>query len=252
MENDWFIRFSPTPAPTAQLYMLPYAGGNAGMYADWAKAIPSASILGVQYPGRGSRFMEPCISDAKKMAIELANLIEREGNHRYFLFGYSMGAILAFETLVALKPSAREQCLGLFVAARAAPDCKPVITPMHTLSDSKFVNRLKQLGGVPQEVLDDYELMELLMPMLKSDFRLAEQYALTHNTILPIPIIALYGEKDPYATKSLTKGWSRFSSESFEHIMLPGGHFFINEQITLLQTIVKNIVNLRLAEVPHL
>ena len=145
MENDWFIRFSPTPAPTAQLYMLPYAGGNAGMYADWAKAIPSASILGVQYPGRGSRFMEPCISDAKKMAIELANLIEREGNHRYFLFGYSMGAILAFETLVALKPSAREQCLGLFVAARAAPDCKPVITPMHTLSDSKFVNRLKQL-----------------------------------------------------------------------------------------------------------
>lgn len=232
--------------------MLPYAGGNAGMYADWANTLPNVSILGVQYPGRGGRFMEPCISDAKTMASKIAKLIEQEESHEFFIFGYSMGAILAFETLVSLKQSALERCLGLFVAARAAPGPKPTSNPMHNLDDIKFVDRLKKLGGVPQEVLEDSELMELLMPMLRSDFRLAEQYTLTHNTTLPIPITALFGETDPYANKDSCAGWSHFTSKEFRQVMLPGGHFFIKEQINLLKSIITDVITVRLEKTPHL
>ena len=252
MENEWFIGFSPAPNPAVRLYMLPYAGGNAGMYADWGKAIPNTSILGVQYPGRGSRFMEPCIDDANTMSLKLAQMIEHEDEHYFFVFGYSMGAILAFETLVALKPSMRQRCLGLFVAARAAPDYQSVVTPMHTLNDLEFMDRLQQLGGVPREILEDLEVMDLLMPMLRSDFRLAECYTLAHNTKLPIPITALCGETDPYANKHSSMGWSRFTTERFQQVILPGGHFFIKDQINLLKNIVKDAITLRLAEEPLL
>jgi surfactin synthase thioesterase subunit len=248
VENEWFIGFSSAPAPAVRLYMLPYAGGNAGMYADWGKAIKNTSVVGIQYPGRGSRFMEPCLDDANTMSKKLAQMIEREDEHYFFVFGYSMGAILAFETLVALKPSMRQRCLGLFVAARAAPDYQSTITPMHTLNDLEFIDRLQQLGGVPIEILEDLELMDLLMPMLRSDFRLAESYALAHNTKLPIPITALYGETDPYANKVSSMRWSRFTSEKFQQIALPGGHFFINEQINLLKNIVKDVIDSRIAE----
>ena len=73
------------------------------MFANWADEFPDLAVVGVQYPGRGSRFMEPCVDDAQTMADQLAQSIENEPDHYFFIFGYSMGAILAFETLVAFK-----------------------------------------------------------------------------------------------------------------------------------------------------
>jgi surfactin synthase thioesterase subunit len=246
MDNAWFVRHSEPANPTARLYMLPFAGGNAGLFADWAEEIPDVSVVGVQYPGRGARFMEPCISDARTMAGHLARLIEDEADRYFFIFGYSMGAILAFETLVASNPLIRQQCLGLFVAARAAPDHQSRIVALHTLDDPDFIEKLRELAGVPEEVLADQDLMELLMPMLRSDFRLSECYQLTHKAILPIPITALYGENDPYADKDATLGWSRYTSGGFQHNIFPGGHFFINEHKGRLKAIVRNVIKARL------
>jgi surfactin synthase thioesterase subunit len=37
-------------------------------------------------------------------------------------------------------------------------------------------NRLRELNGTPEEVLQDAELMELLLPRLRGDFELSETY----------------------------------------------------------------------------
>ncbi len=249
MDNIWFVRHSEPANPTARLYMLPFAGGNAGLFADWAEEIPDVSVVGVQYPGRGARFMEPCISDAGTMAVHLARLIEDEADRYFFIFGYSMGAILAFETLVASNPLVRQRCLGLIVAARAAPDHQSHIAALHTLDDPTFIEKLRELAGVPEEVLAAQDLMELLMPMLRADFRLSECYQLTHQTVLPVAITALYGENDPYADKGATLGWSRYTSEGFQHITFPGGHFFINEHKARLKASVRDVIKVRLSSV---
>jgi surfactin synthase thioesterase subunit len=249
MDNIWFVRHGEPTNPTATLYMLPFAGGNAGLYADWADEIPDVSVVGVQYPGRGSRFMEPCISDAGTMAGHLARLIEDEADRHFFMFGYSMGAILAFETLVASSPLVRQRCLGLFVAARAAPGHQRRTAALHELDDPNFIEGLRELAGGPEEVLADKDLMSLLMPMLRSDFRLSERYQLTHKVILPIPITALCGENDPLADKDATLGWSQYTSRNFQYDTFPGGHFFINEHKIRLKAIVRNIIKERLSVV---
>lgn len=243
MNSNWFIKFRENNPTSTRIYMLPFAGGNAGMFANWADEFPDLAVVGVQYPGRGSRFMEPCVDDAQTMADQLAQSIENEPDHYFFIFGYSMGAILAFETLVALKPSIRQLCLGLFVAARAAPGYEHHIEPLNTLDNEHFIKKLRSMGGAPDEVLADKDLMEVLMPMLRADFRLSERYQLIHNTVLPISITALYGDNDPYANYEATKGWSRHSSREYKHIKFVGGHFFINDSGDLLKSVVRETID---------
>ena len=249
MDNSWFVRHGKPANPKARLYMLPFAGGNAGLYADWAEEIPDVSVVGLEYPGRGTRFTEPCISDAETMAGQIAQLIEFEADRHFFMFGYSMGAILAFETLVTLNPHVQRFCLGLFVAARAAPNHQRRTAALHTLDDSGLLEGLRECAATPEEVLADREMMAVLMPMLRSDFRLAECYKPTHNAILPIPITALYGENDPLADKEATLGWSNYTSGGIQYNRFPGKHFFIYEHKAHLKAIVRNVIQGRLAMV---
>ena len=244
MNNSWLINFSDIDNFKPRMYMLPFAGGNASMYADWADDIPDVSIVGIQYPGRGARYMEPCISDASIMASKIAQLIEYQEDQHFFIFGYSMGAALAFETLAKLKHKTQAKCLGLFVAARGAPDQISQRKPIHALDDISFIENLRDIADIPEEVIGDGELMDLLMPMLRSDFKLAESYQRIQKLVLPINITALFGEKDPYADRDASLGWSGYTSACFQYRSFSGGHFFINEHKNQLKFIVReNIRN---------
>lgn len=49
------------------------------------------------------------------------------------------------------------------------------------------------MGGIPEELIDDEELLELLSPSLRADFSVCETYEYTQG-IIPCPIVAL-GDK---------------------------------------------------------
>lgn len=101
--------------------------------------------------------------------------------------------------------------------------------PIHHLDDDKFLRELRQLGGVPKEVADDSELMDLMKPMLRADFTLAETYHRDIGRSLTCPITALGGDNDPIADFEAVSAWRQHTTGPFDLKIYPGDHFFIRK-----------------------
>ena len=61
--------------------------------------------------------------------------------------------------------------------------------------------------GTPKAVLDNPELMELFLPLLRSDIRLSETYIYDHENPLDCPISAYGGMEDEEVSRQELAAW---------------------------------------------
>src|SRR5690349_1497771 len=117
----WRVK-PPTSGPRRfKLFCFPYAGGGASIFRSWqADTVPSIRILPVRLRGRESRIFEPPLESVPELAEAIASEIAPAIESPFVFFGYSFGALLAFETTRLL----RRQGIGpdrLIVASLKAP-----------------------------------------------------------------------------------------------------------------------------------
>ncbi|WP_211259785.1 thioesterase II family protein [Streptomyces violens] len=224
----WFDHRFRSATASHSLYCFPFAGGSSTYYADWEKEFTGpVELVPVQLPGRGVRMSEPPATDMHRLADETAEAIASEPTEAV-LFGHSMGAILAFETarrLAALGQPVRH----LFVTGRPAPT---IARPRGRVSDlprAEFIQMLRDYGHADESVFGHAELLDLLMPMIRADFAMIENYRCTSGRPLSCPVTAWCGDSDPDVPPSAMRPWADQTSGRFELSVLPGGHFFLTE-----------------------
>src|SRR5258708_6156639 len=179
---------SPT---TLRLYCLPYAGGSARLFRPWRNFLaPQIALCGVEYPGRGTRISEPTIDRIDKLAAELADALACAPPGPYALFGHSMGALVAFETSHQLVGRRAPLPILLVASGHGAPSLPRAAEPVHSSSDQDFIARLRELNATPPEALEMPDFLELMLPILRADFRAAETYVAANRPKLQIPIAA--------------------------------------------------------------
>lgn len=230
--SRWFLRFREVQRPRLKLFCLPYAGGSASVYRQWpAQLEPRIEVLALQLPGRGARLSEPPCADLMALADQVADAVRQEAaGVRFALFGHSMGALLAFEVTRRLAAQGRQLPECLFVSGRNAPHTGPgVQRRRRDMSDADFVEELRRLEGTPGDVLDNPELLALLMPALRGDFALLEDWVLHPSAPLDVPVVALAGRGDPHVGVETMQSWSDWTRERFELLTYGGGHFFIHD-----------------------
>jgi surfactin synthase thioesterase subunit len=135
-----------------------------------------------------------------------------------------MGANIAHALAVELArlPDV-EQPSALFVGARVAPGTAArSVGPDST--DADLVDWLRRLGGTPEQVLAEPDLLEVLLPTLRADLAVAAGRA---DGVLPVPIRAFAGRADAEAPTALMCGWSAVTTAAFALDELDGGHFFL-------------------------
>ncbi|MFJ5294419.1 thioesterase II family protein [Streptomyces sp. NPDC088348] len=236
----WF----PTPPASAdsavRLLCLPYAGGSPVMYRTWGTALAgTADVLPLCLPGRAHRWGEPLEHDVQRIADEVVEAaVPLQRDLPLALFGYSLGALLAFE--VARGLARRGSPLLLLVVAACAPprECA-ALAPKHTLSDEQFIALLREMGATSEAILGNEEMLSLLLPMLRSDFALADRYRHTPGPALSTPIVALAGRDDPEAGPEVMAGWARETQQPLRRHDLDGGHLFIEEDQTTVIALVR-------------
>lgn len=207
--------------PRARVLCLPHAGGGPSVFAGWRQALPAeVDLLVAHLPGRETRLSEAPPADAGRVLDELAAAVAPGPD--IVLFGHSWGARLALE-LVPRLPGVRH----LVVSGAVAPHCPPVLPRIAHLPRAEFLARLSALGGLPLPVLAHADLMDLLVPLLRADLRMAESM---HDAVpdhpVRCPITALGGDRDPLTTSASLDAWSRWTTASFRRVALPGDHFF--------------------------
>jgi surfactin synthase thioesterase subunit len=144
------------------------------------------------------------------------------------LFGHSLGAALAYEVALRLEQAGHPP-LHLFVSARRAPNAVAPAAPMAPLSDDAFVHEVQaRYGPIPAAVLEEPELMALLLPRLRADVRMNEEYLAPARPVA-CAVTALGGIDDASVTSADLDGWAAFTRSRFRRHLLPGGHFFIRD-----------------------
>ncbi len=155
----------------------------------------------------------------------------------FAFFGHSMGALIGFELAREVRRQTGKLPAHLFASGCFAPHL-PDPHPMHHLPEKEFLEELRSLNGLPQEVLENDELMELVLPALRADFNATETYVHVPEPPLACPITAFGGSRDPLTTRELIEGWGVHTSSAFSVRMLPGDHFFLNSQQRLLLSMI--------------
>ncbi|EFL30509.1 thioesterase 1 [Streptomyces viridochromogenes DSM 40736] len=227
--TDW-IQSAEAPRAVARVVCLSRAGGSARDFDQWRKPLgEEIEMCAVQLPGRLDRFHEEPLSDLHRIAEEVADALTTLSPRPYLLFGDCMGALVAFETASALRRLGAAAPASLVVASYPAPDRMRTQRPYSDGSAEDLRERLREVGGVPPAVLDEDELFELMLPMLRADFAAFEGYRYRETEPLASGIHALVGADDPYVTVADLHGWRPHTTGEFTARALTGGHFFLHE-----------------------
>lgn len=230
----WLAARQANPNATVRLFCFPYAGGSEAVFRGWQEGLPDTiEVCPVQLPGRGARVKEQPFTDLSRL-VEAASVgLISHLDKPFAIFGHSMGAIIAFELARRLRREYGQEPIHLFVSARCSPQTF-IGRPALRLSDSEFTAVLRGSEATPKEVLDDPELIGLLLPVLRADFAVGQPDGLSSGPLLSCPITAFGGIADPTTMRSCMEGWREHTSSRFMLRMLPGRHFFINTEKSLI------------------
>jgi len=241
MKDRWFVCPRPNSKAKLRLFLFPYAGGAPTAFSKWLIEFPDyieTSI--VHYPGRGSRFNEPPIKEITALVEEINQAILPALDKPFIFFGHSFGGMLAFELARRLSP----QPQILFVSACGAPHIPNPNLPIHSLPDPEFIRSLHDLNGLPAEVVENLELMQLLLPILRADFEAFENYEyLSGEHRLTCPIIAFGGSDDSHVDRARLDAWAHHTDGNFKTKIFSGDHFFINTARQSVITSMKAEIN---------
>lgn len=227
--HEWVLFPKPQTEAKLRLLCLPYAGGGASLFNSWADFFPaSVEICAVQLPGHESKRSEPAFTELTSLIALLTKVLQPFLGTRFALFGHSMGALLSFELARRFRRELKLAPSLLIVSGQRAPQLRDPVPPTHLLPDEEFVDRLKQMGGTPEGVLESSELMELFLPLLRSDFQLCETYVYSPDDPLECPISAFGGVEDVRVSEPELAAWSVQTRGRFDLRMFPGKHFFLN------------------------
>lgn len=239
----WFSCPKPIPVARLRLFCFPYGGGGSAIYNSWPKGLPtSIEVQSVQLPGHGQRFSEPLITYMPTMVEMLTQAILPRLDVPYAFFGHSMGAIICFELARQLRRSHNSEPAYLFVSGHRAPQI-PKTTPLvHDLPDPEFITELKKLG-TSKDLLNSAELLAMLLPVIRADYKMIESYSYTEDPPFKCPIMAFGGERDYGVPCEHLEAWKEQTVTEFKLRMLSGDHFFIHSEEPALLTMISTELN---------
>jgi surfactin synthase thioesterase subunit len=225
----WLAYREPNRRARLRLFCFPYAGGGASVYRGWGALLPSdVEVCPVQLPGRESRLREKPYTHIEPLVEALAEVLPPYFDLPFAFFGHSMGALIGFELTRELRRRGAAQPIHLFLSGRRSPEVPPREEPIHDLPEPEFIVKLRELNGTPEEVLQHAELMHLLIPILRADFAINENYTFKPELPLDIGFSAFGGLGDVEVTREDVSAWAQHTHGRCRVRMLPGDHFFIH------------------------
>ncbi len=229
MTGDWFVTRRGDGTPDASVFCFPHAGGGTRTFLDWQPALADdAQVFAVCRPGREHRAAEaaPTIEEYVQGAADAIRSFDRADGRPIYLFGHSLGALVAFEVTRRLAdlPNLRH----LVASGCSAPSLLPSrrVQGISRLTGREFAEAIAFFGGLSPKVVADEELQELLLPGLVADFRMAVGYRYQPGPPLPVGLSLIVGREDPHVGPEQVEPWRREVAEPPACHWVDGGHFY--------------------------
>jgi medium-chain acyl-[acyl-carrier-protein] hydrolase len=100
-------------------------------------------------------------------------------------------------------------------------------TQLSGLSVTELAAVLRGLGGTPEEVLNDEDLLARISPLLIADFQVNEEYAYQPEAPLGSPVTVFAATRDAGTTLDQAAAWEVQAGGGFRLHTLDGEHFAV-------------------------
>jgi len=214
---------------TRALVCFPFAGGGAGFFRAWKDETQDfLAVVPVQLPGREEAYTDPPFTDVvTAVQYVLPQMLASVREYQeYSLFGHSLGAVLAYEAAWQLTTLGGPVPEHLFVSGAPGPWAGRSQRATG-LDDDEFIARVEQFAGYRHEALNDPELREILLPLLRADVEMHENYRPPARRPLWVPVTSLRGTGDGLVSAEEAREWGAVTTGTFSCEEVPGSHMYL-------------------------
>ncbi|MEK4759856.1 thioesterase domain-containing protein [Viridibacillus sp. FSL E2-0187] len=226
------------------LFCLPYAGGSESIYFKWRKHLHSSiQLIPIELRGRGKRFDENFYESIKEAVNDIfENSREKIESNDYAIYGHSMGSLLAYEFYYKVSNLNLRKPSHIFFSGYRAPSVNREREKIYTLPDNDFIKKVIDLGGTPEELMDNQELMQLFLPTIRSDFKIIEDYMyINREDKIECNVSILNGKQDSINLEEML-AWKNHVCKGFKVYNFEGNHFFINNNTEKITSIINETI----------
>jgi medium-chain acyl-[acyl-carrier-protein] hydrolase len=241
----WVTCPQPRPQASLRLFCFHFAGGDASIYRLWTTQLPTTlEVCPIELPGRATRRAEPPITEFPTLIDTLARRVQPFLKDRPFaFFGHSFGGVIAFELTRTLRRLGAPLPVRLFLSACPALHARPrAVPPISHLPDTEFLEQISLRFGTPRDVLVSDEVRDSVLPALRADLFLAENYQYVPEAPLQLPLSSFGATEDATVSAWDIQQWGRQTTADFRSRMFPGNHFYLTaERPRLYQALLEDL-----------
>lgn len=219
------------------LYCFSYAGGSSWAFRELRQELAGRiEIVPVELPGRGRRRAEPCVDQWDELTKILISELAPKLDKPHAFLGYSFGALVALKILHALEDmhlTGSSPSRAFIACALSGPKIITHERLLHRMEDRAMFEALRDLGGIPDELLDSPELIALSAPAMRADLTLFETFTPPGKPLAGIPIHAYCGDADINVGNGYA-AWLSETDAAFRSRTFNGGHMFLHDAASAL------------------
>jgi surfactin synthase thioesterase subunit len=212
------------------LICLPFAGAGASFYQPWRKlAAEGVDVRPLQLPGRERLVDQEPYTDLHAAADGLLPAaLKLAGDGPVAVFGHCLGAVIAYELTHRIVATGRVPVVHLFTSASRGPWVgSPPWQGSRELSDDDFLKLVRDLTGYWHPAFDIPEMRELLVPAIRADFQMYENYVPRTGEKLDVSITAICADNDRVVSPDEAARWGDATSKEFTMVDAKGDHMYI-------------------------
>ncbi len=226
-----------------RLICFSYAGGSSATYIPWSNLLPpNVELAVIQLPGRGARLIEPPYQTMDVLVKNIFAALQTLSQKPFIFYGHSMGARVAYELILMLYRFHYRLPVHFFASGSVAPFTLRKKDQTYHLPDDLFIQEVSTLNGTPKEVLENAEIMKLMLPALRADFKIIETYCNKSRLIIPTKITVLAGDKEEDVDREGIEGWLKLFESNTGINWIDGDHFFVEKNQSDTLKIVNEII----------
>jgi acyl transferase domain-containing protein/surfactin synthase thioesterase subunit len=260
VHGSWLVIVGPRASPRLRLFCFPFAGGGSAVYRSWAESIDaSIELVAIEPPGRLARISEAPIAEISEFIEELVSELEQMMDLPFAFYGHCLGGLTLYETARRLIHTSMSRPQHLFVSGARPPDRITdqgrfeervmqdllklaefrISLPAYAQPDDVFAELIRRFEiRETQELLDDPELRRLMLPVVRAEFRMANDYRFKREPPWDIPITCFAAKGDPYVSRRHALGWGRFTNSRLQVHMREGAHFAVVDDAEFIRTVI--------------
>lgn len=224
-----------------RLFCFPYAGGSQLAYAAWSRFGGGVEVEAVDYPGHLLRPREKLARSMEDLVERLTAELAGRWDGPFALMGASLGGLVAFE-LARVAEAAGTPPRAVIVTSCAAPSRLHKHAPIAGLPDEAFLRAFaERYGGLKPEILADPSALALILPMVRADMELFEDYATSSHEPIASDILAVGGADDRATPLDDVAAWREFSTGAVQIASVPGDHFFAETRPEAMMEMVRSL-----------